>query len=102
MIERDSYADGDAASHDAMRRKLFEPVQLRHDGIALRAHMLDLSASGALLHCERRAPRPGSGIIIQTDGMRVAAHVVWVDGKKFDVHFDAPLDAATIRGLTDG
>lgn len=85
----------------AARHKLFEPVVLRKGGVAARAHMLDLSVSGARLHAER-PPVAGARILIEADGLAVTAHVIWVRAKRFGVHFDTPIAEEAMRLVLRG
>lgn len=85
----------------ATRHKLFEPVLLRQGGVAVRAHMLDLSVTGALLHAER-PPVIGARVTIHAEGAGAAARVIWVRAKRFGLRFDMPLADATIGLLLRG
>ncbi len=71
----------------AVRHKLFEPVLMRIDGIPIRAHLLDLSRSGALAHAEA-PPLPGARAAIEGIGLLVPARIVWVRAKRFGLQFD--------------
>lgn len=85
----------------AARHKMFEPVVLRLHGVPLRAHMLDLSTTGALAHCDH-PPQAGDRVRIEAEGVAVIAHVVWVRAKRFGLHFDIALSEATVDGLVRG
>lgn len=78
------------AAQRAARRKLFEPVQLRCGRVSVRAHLLDLSVTGALAHSDR-PPAPGDHVLIEGASLGVAGRVMWVRDKRFGVHFDLPL-----------
>lgn len=78
------------AARRAARLKLFEPVKLRCGGVAVRAHLLDLSVTGALAHSDR-PPAPGDHVLIEGESLAVAGRVMWVRAKRFGVHFDLPL-----------
>ena len=76
----------------APRHKLFEPVSLWRNGAPLRGHLLDLSATGALCHSDM-AVATGDRVLIDAERLGVAGRVVWTGGKRFGLHFDAPLPA---------
>lgn len=77
------------------RRKIFHPVELRAGGPARRAHLLDLSAGGALAHCAD-PPATGASIILVIGEALHAASVVWRDGLRFGMAFRFDLSAAEI------
>ncbi len=101
MTERGSFTAQEMRQRGAARHKLFEPFDLCQAGQSVRAHMLDLSVSGALLHAER-PPRIGAGVILAFPGLEVAAHVVWVRAKRFGVRFDMLLPDTALRAMLDG
>jgi len=101
MTDRGAFTALEMRLRAAVRHKLFEPLALRHAGVLLRAHMLDLSVSGALLHAER-PPQVGDGVVIECHGWTAAAHVIWVRAKRFGVRFDVPLPETMLRVLLDG
>jgi hypothetical protein len=74
----------------AARHKLFEPVLLRHGGLSVRAHMLDLSTSGALLHAEK-PPLSGGRVTVEGERLFIGAIVVWTRAKRFGLRFDLPI-----------
>lgn len=94
MTDR-AYVSG-ARPRAAARHKLFEPVVLRQDGAPLRAHMLDLSVSGALLHAER-PPVSGAHVTIAGELLTVSGRVVWMRGKRFGVRFELPITQAMVQ-----
>lgn len=85
---------------DAVRHKLFEPLAVRHGGQSLRAHMLDLSTKGALLHADH-PPQVGAAILIDCAGLSASAHIVWVHAKRFGVRFDMPLSDRVLHLMLD-
>ncbi|MBZ9647452.1 PilZ domain-containing protein [Sphingobium sp. 3R8] len=101
MTDRGSFTALDMRQRGAARHKLFEPLALRHAGVLRRAHMLDLSVSGALLHAER-PPRIGDGVIIEFQDLAAVGHVIWVRAKRFGVRFDVPLPETALRAMLDG
>ncbi|WP_404373036.1 PilZ domain-containing protein [Sphingomonas sp. MMS24-J45] len=77
------------------RRKIFHPVELRIGGGSRRAHLLDLSAGGALAHC-RNPPTTGASLVLVIGGALHTASVVWQDGLRFGLAFRFRLDRAEI------
>lgn len=83
------------------RLKLFHPTELRDaEGAVQRAHLLDLSATGALVHA---AEPPASDTTVQllVDGALRAARVMWTDGRRFGLHFRLPLSDAQVSAVLD-
>ena len=70
-------------------------VSLWRNGAPLRGHLLDLSATGALCHSDM-AVATGDRVLIDAERLGVAGRVVWTGGKRFGLHFDAPLPAPVI------
>lgn len=80
------------------RRKVFQPVDLIVGTAPLRAHLLDVSASGALVH-SKDAPAPGSSVRLTIDGLLRMARVVWREGPQFGIAFLVPLRDAEVEHL---
>lgn len=82
----------------ARRHKTFVPTSIQSSRGELRAHILNLSMTGALLHAE---PAPGRGqrVIVMLGGRRVAAMVAWVEGARFGVAFAHPLGESEVADL---
>tara|TARA_R110000868_G_scaffold256565_2_gene513354 strand:- start:144 stop:440 length:297 start_codon:yes stop_codon:yes gene_type:complete len=89
------------AAHRATRLKLFEPVLLRVQGLPVRAHLLDLSMTGALAHSDN-PPQVGDHVVIEASALSVAGRVMWVRAKRFGIHFDFPLPQPTIDRVVRG
>lgn len=86
----------------AVRHKLFEPVCLRSKSGPVRAHILDLSISGALVHADR-PPTVGAQVTVECDTFVALARVMWVRAKRFGIQFDTALSGALIdRALKVG
>ena len=86
------------------RRKIFLPVDILAAGGALRAHLLNLSASGALVHSVA-APAVGTPVRLTLGGSMRAARVVWQEGVRFGITFALPLhetDVARVLGPAPG
>lgn len=85
----------------AARRKMFEPVTLSFRGTEVRAHFLDLSCSGALVHCET-PPAPGHYVNVGAPGLATSGRVMWAKGKRFGIQFSQPLTQAQTDALIAG
>lgn len=67
-----------------------------------RVHFLNISKTGALMHADR-PPAVGATCTFGVVGNLGIAKVVWVDGKRFGIHFLVPLtDAALEAALRAG
>jgi hypothetical protein len=82
----------------AARHKLFEPVTMEVHGMPFRAHLLDLSCSGALAHAEM-PPLPGGRLVTMLSGFAMRGRVIWVRGKRFGLRFDHCLSGAMVDRL---
>jgi hypothetical protein len=89
------------AARRATRLKLFEPVLLRVQGSPVRAHLLDLSMTGALAHSDS-PPQVGDHVVIEASALSVAGRVMWVRAKRFGIHFDLPLPQPTVDRVVRG
>jgi hypothetical protein len=98
--QRDT-AHPDSIRPVAARHKLFEPVRMQIDGLPVRAHLLDLSMTGALAHAEA-PPLSGARVSVEGLGLTLQAQVVWVRAKRFGLHFDIALPQAMIDALMNG
>ncbi len=83
------------ASDRAQRYKLFKPIELSCAGQAIRAHLLDLSSTGALAHAETPPP-VGARVRVSAGFPLGTAKVIWANGKRFGIAFNLRLDAAQI------
>ncbi|MES2043743.1 MAG: PilZ domain-containing protein [Pseudomonadota bacterium] len=72
------------------RLKVFLPIEIYAGTTPLRAHLLDLSASGALVH-SIAAPATGTPVRLMVAGLVRTARVVWQDGVRFGIAFVVPL-----------
>ena len=73
------------------RLKVFEPTAMHdHGGEAVKVHLLDLSATGALVHAAV-APPSGARVQIDCGGAMRTARVVWANGQRFGVAFTMPM-----------
>ena len=89
--------DGGARSHAgriaappadriARRHKTFEPTKLVTGAGELRAHVLNVSATGALIHAPG-GPARGERCMVVLAGREIAAEVMWVDGARSGLAF---------------
>lgn len=99
MIEHgDQLPDSARERRLSARRKMFEPVNLILGPVKMRAHLLDMSCSGALAHCET-PPAAGSYVAVSALGLQTSGRVKWVTGKRFGIQFSqlmSPRDVETI------
>lgn len=100
MTDRGAFTALGMRPRGAARHKLFEPLAVRHAGARVRAHMLDLSTTGALLHADH-PPRVGAVILIDCPGLTASAHIIWVRAKRFGIRFDMPLSDRVLRSMLD-
>ena len=70
----------------ASRLKVFQPVQVVARSQGMRAHLLNLSHTGGMIHCPDSLEQ-GSIVEIDLCGTNHAARVVWVNGKRYGVAF---------------
>lgn len=79
------------------RLKLFQPTEMRGpDGATRRAHLLDLSATGALVHAAD-PPAVGGEVALRLSNAPRPGRVMWVDGRRFGVQFRSPLTDAEVE-----
>lgn len=88
----------EAARTRAARHKVFEPVLLTVAGVEVRAHLLNISTTGALVHVVPPVAR-GDRLSLRLGTSRLAAQVARADGPRAGVAFDRPLDAALVASL---
>jgi hypothetical protein len=83
--------DGTAhAARGDPRVKLFQLAGLRAGGEAHRAHVLDISLSGARVHCAANL-RCGQAVTLMIEHLHVPATVLWEDDHRVGLRFHAPL-----------
>jgi PilZ domain len=89
-----------APTHDraATRHKIFEPVAVIIDELETRAHLLNISTTGALVHSVQ-PPKPGSAIHLEMNGRRYQASVVWSKGARFGITFGNQLSAPVVEAI---
>ena len=89
-----------APKHDrtATRHKIFEPVAVIIDERETRAHLLNISTTGALVHSVQ-PPKPGSAIHLEMNGHRYQANVVWSEDARFGITFENHLSAPVVEAI---
>lgn len=80
------------------RVKLFRPAELIVGDTIARAHLLDVSPRGALVHTSE-PPQIGMTVKLQFAGLHRRSRVIWVDGCRFGVTFDRPITAEQLAHL---
>lgn len=81
------------------RLKIFQPVELDAGAGPLRAHLLDLSTTGALVHANS-APTLGASVRLLIEGQPPrAARVMWCNGARFGIAFTTPLADAQVEAV---
>lgn len=94
-------SDTPTSARRASRAKVFQPGEMHTISGAQRIHLLDLSASGALVYSAGRVPEVGAVVRLTAGAPIGAARVKWVVGKKFGVSFATPLPQERIDQLLD-
>lgn len=84
----------------ARRMKVFHPAELRWNGRATRAHLLNLSATGAMLTtCD--PPAEGTHLTLCDGRLRAFARVVWRKGRQCGIAFVEALDEIELQGVIE-
>jgi hypothetical protein len=77
------------------RYKLFQPTEICTEGSTRRAHLLNLSAGGALIYASD-PPTLGTSLRVRCGARSLPAQVRWNDGRRFGVAFSTPLSTADV------
>lgn len=88
-------ADGNEQWRARPRRKLFQPAELDTAAGRVRAHLLDLSETGALVNAAA-PPAADSFATLICGALQRSARVTWVKGTRFGIRFVLPLTAAQV------
>ena len=80
------------------RHKVFEPIRLITNQQAHKAHLLNISSTGALVHSATPV-QPSDAVELELDDGRHAARVVWCDGSRFGAAFDSALAERLVAAL---
>lgn len=90
------------APHDRARRlKAFEPCSIEQGGSAFRAHVLNISHSGALVHAAGTMAT-GSKIVLVCGSLKIPGRIAWVDGARAGVAFDYGIPAIQLEQVFTG
>jgi hypothetical protein len=80
----------------APRTKTFQPAVVRQGSREHRAHILDVSTSGAELHLPSDVA-VGSLLTLACDQVVATARVVWTTGQRCGVHFSRALSVQELQ-----
>lgn len=80
----------DQKARRARRLKIFQPGEMRVGLARTRVHLLDVSATGALLHCAS-PPAVGALVEIRCADLTLIARVARQAGTRLGVHFFSQL-----------
>lgn len=83
------------------RHKVFLPAELTQAAGTTRVHLLNLSATGALVHGEP-APTKGTVVQLSCDDTNWLARVVWAQQKRFGIVHVAPMAPGVVNTLVTG
>ena len=64
-------------------------------------HLLNISPLGAKLDCAE-SPTPDERVTLVVGGLRAAGAVAWIDGNRFGVAFDKPIEARQLLARSGG
>ena len=82
----------------APRHKVFLPAEMIGAGGSTRAHLLNLSTTGALMHADT-PPASGATVQLRCGTASWSARVVWAADKRFGVVHVTRLSSVTIDAL---
>lgn len=88
-------------SRIATRHKVFLPAELSSPAGRTRAHLLNLSATGALLHADA-PPANGATVQLHCGTAAWSVRVVWAAEKRFGVVHVTRLTTAAVDALVAG
>ncbi len=80
------------------RHKIFELVSVIIDGQGTRAHLLNISTTGALVH-SAQPPKTGSAIQLVMNGRNYPARAVWSKGARYGIAFRSHLSAPIVEAI---
>lgn len=80
------------------RLKMFQLAGLRVDGTICRAHILDISRSGARVHCMADLAR-GQRVTLMIEHVQLPGTVLWEDSHRVGLRFHAPLLEEQLRRI---
>lgn len=80
------------------RVKAFEPASVDYAREVVRAHVLDISLTGALLHMESPCPT-GTVLTLKCKLLTVGARVAWTKGARLGIAFLRPIAMDDLRAV---
>ena len=94
---------GDAAAQeiDAMPAPLLRSAKLFSADGRMIVTVLGLSVDQAVATTQTPPPA-GSIVVLARSGVRIAATIAWVDGRRFGLRIDDPIGPATIQQFAGG
>ena len=79
---------------------MFLPTEIIIDDAAIRAHILDISTSGSLLHTGTE-PRLGSDVVLRLKDGALSAKIVWVGSGRLGIQFTTELSVEQIDDILE-
>ena len=89
---------GETGARVSGRYKTFLPCALEQEGDTLRAHILNLSATGAMIATPQTI-RAKQSISLQFQSVSYKAVVVWARDDRAGLRFNLPLSHSTLQKL---
>ncbi len=83
----------------AVRYKVFEPAELSIGADRTRAHMLNVSESGALVHAAEIKAKKGNSVGLKIGGDWFPARIMWIALPRLGLAFDGRLPADVLARL---
>lgn len=98
----ESMKDNDRWAHARVvpRFKTFQPASVEWGGTRRRAHILDVSARGARVHCDEPLAI-GSSLALICNDFTVRGRIVWVKDQRFGVEFQGQLPDTHVRRIME-
>lgn len=96
-----SQIDGAHHQRAKPRYKLFAPTEMTVSGKTRRAHILNISEGGALLHANE-TPRAHEYVYVVCGEQSRGARVAWVRGTRFGVAFTTALAPVQLDKVVQG
>ena len=93
-----SLTTGAEAARGEPRVKIFQLANLRTDDAVCRAHVLDISRSGARVHCATDLRR-GQRVTLMIEHLRIPAMVLWETDNRAGLRFQTPLIDDQLRRI---
>ena len=91
----------DQVARIAPRYKVFEPIEISDGADSMRAHLINVSVTGALVHTDAR-PDKGKKVDLKIGADWFGGRVMWVVPPRLGLAFNGPLPDAVIARLLGG